>query len=255
VLLEGSLLLNSEVLEGKCDEFIFDLVVTDEQNVVVEKWNGVTFRKVGVPRTLRFDAPVLLAPFMERYIKPLFPSMDLIVRMQREEKRPGTNGEGSATPYRPDGKPIPVQGASHISNAYSQGWKLSVSSSYPVACDLEWFSASDDTPWPQLLGADRYALAKAISDRLGEEIGISAARVWTLLEAVKKLGLPAYTAITLDPASQAHCVVCRASTARVYCAMARTADHSIVLASLAVAAAADPCVDSLPGLELSVNSN
>lgn len=230
--------LTATEVEDKGDELIFDLVVTDDQDIAVEKWHHIAFRKFGMPKALRFDAPVLLAPFMERYIKPLIPGMELVVRMQPEERQPKVNDEGNAVPYRPDGKPSPMQDGHHRSNAYRRGWQLSVSSNYPVACDLEWLAEHDDTDWPQLLDADRYALAELMAKTHGEDISIAAARVWTMLETVKKLGLPAYTAITLDPASQPHCVVCRVADARLYSAMARTIDHSVAVASLAVVSTA-----------------
>ncbi|MCI5212264.1 MAG: hypothetical protein D3910_26560 [Candidatus Electrothrix sp. ATG2] len=225
--------LTATEVEDRGNELIFDLTVSDEQGKVNEKWYRVVFRKFGVPKNLQFIAPVILAPFMERHIKTLLPGMDLIVKMTRGE-RESVKDDTNYPLYRPDGKPNPISGGNHTSNAYCQGWKLSVFSNFPVACDLEWFTDPKINNWSHLLNADRYALAQTISTMVGEDIERSAARVWTILEAIKKIGLPVYSPITLNPSSKPHCISFHTSMAHVYSVLAVPENNTVVFASLAV---------------------
>jgi enediyne polyketide synthase len=217
-------------LEDNGDELIFDLCVSDKQGEMIEKWHWVVFRKMSMVKGLRLEAPVLLAPLLERYIKPLIPGVDLIVQMLHGESMNNIK----STIYRPDGKPSPLLGDNFTSNAYSRGWRLSASSNFPVACDLEWLTDYKANNWSQLLGKDRFSLAQAVSELVGEDIERAAARVWTVFEAIKKVGIAAYTPITLDPSSGLHCITFRASTAYVYCALAEPGGDAVVIASIAV---------------------
>ena len=223
--------LDATEIVDKGEELVFDLAVADEQGQVVERWRQVVFRKTGVAQRPRFEAPVLLAPFLERHIKPLIPGIELIVQMTPGQR---SAGGASAAPRRPDGKPSPLPGERFESNAYSQGWRLSASAGLPVACDLEWFADPQARRWRELLGERNAALAATVAELTAEDAARSAARVWTVYEAIKKLGIAAHAPITVAPSSDAHCVVFKASGAVVYSVVAEPDDKAVVAAAMAV---------------------
>ncbi|NVK17520.1 MAG: SDR family NAD(P)-dependent oxidoreductase [Methylocystaceae bacterium] len=221
-------LLASEITETH-EEVIFNILVLDEKDTVVETWDTVVFRKLGLFKEINFEAPILLAPFMERYIKVPLSDLELVIEMTPEQEESDSLGNDSFL-YRPDGKPESYQNGEYISKAHTQGWQLKVSSNHPIGCDLQWLSNNDSTIWSQVLDANRFALAKVISEQFEEAVELSALRVWTILEAVKKMGLPIHSPITLDETSEKYCVKCKAANFQIYSSLAQTREgHSMAL--------------------------
>ena len=79
--------------------------------------------------------------------------------------------------------------------------------------------------WERLLGEEGLKLASVTGELAGEHLDVSATRVWTVREALKKAGLPTGTPVVVDPRSQADWIVFRAGHSIVYSSLI-TADGS-----------------------------
>ena len=69
-----------------------------------------------------------------------------------------------------------------------------------VACDVEAALERGEPVWRDLLGGDRLALAGRLAAELGEQLDLSAARVWAAAECARKAGRPAREPIALGRA-------------------------------------------------------
>jgi enediyne polyketide synthase len=196
-------------------ELVYELAIFDQTGRRVEHWRDLLLRVVGPPTDRRLDSPLLAAPYVERRLAQSRPearvrvALEFITEQRRLEK-----GRSDAT-HRPDGKPDPG-GSGFCSVAYSGRWRLGVSADLPVGGDLEAVNHRESESWERLLGRGGLALASVASERGGESLDVSATRVWTAHEALKKTGL-AWTAPVLDESqSDGEWVVFRAGNSLVY---------------------------------------
>src|SRR5262249_15253619 len=65
---------------------------------------------------------------------------------------------------------------------------LAVAGEGSLACDIERVSARPAEIWQDLLGADRFRLARFIAQSAGEDLDRAATRVWGAIECLKKAG-------------------------------------------------------------------
>ena len=206
-------------------ELVYDLTIMDADGNAVERWHGITLRLMGEPAGMRLNAPSLMAPFFERRAADAMPEAKLTVALKPEpSSRKGQLRAGR----RADGKPDPVDGR-FCSRAYSAGWELAVGSVLPVGCDIEAVPGYDEPTWTRMLGQADTALALAIGGMVGEPFALSAARVWTAREALKKAGAGAGAPVTLDATSSASWLLLVSGAARVYCSVIEAADDAAPL--------------------------
>jgi enediyne polyketide synthase len=72
-----------------------------------------------------------------------------------------------------------------------------------TGCDLETIAERPAEVWQDLLGAQGWRLARRLAAEAGEGESAAATRVWTVLESMKKAGLPHDAPLTLDAAAAA----------------------------------------------------
>ena len=75
---------------------------------------------------------------------------------------------------------------------------VSASDREPVACDLEPVSPRPEKLWHELLGRSRWPLVELLVRETGESLDISATRVWTALESLRKVGLAGDTPMVME---------------------------------------------------------
>jgi enediyne polyketide synthase len=114
--------------------------------------------------------------------------------------------------HRTDGRPE-VDGGPRISIAHAGGLVLAVSRRGAVGCDLEPVVARPAADWRGLLGDERWALARLLSDE--ETADAAATRVWAAAEALVKAGAPAGAPLTLEAASDDGWLILRSGRYRV----------------------------------------
>lgn len=184
--------------ERSCTEstFVYDLDIVGVDGLVHERWRGLKLQAVGKP----FPNPrqeTLLGPYLERRVREFVPESDVLIVMQcdpsadrkaRSDRAIQTVlGMRTAVTRRPDGKPE-VRAAREVSAAHNGDLTIAVASSKPVGCDLELVEDRQPCVWRALLGDARIELAQLVERRTQETGVVSATRIWSASEALKKVG-------------------------------------------------------------------
>lgn len=197
------------------EHLVWDIAIVAEDGGVAERWRGLNLRIVKDTADFRLDCVELAAPYFERRIAAAMPQAGLTVRVARAElgARPRP---GAAAHHRPDGRPEPENGARFRSVSYGAGWKLTTDADGPVGCDLQEVPSGQGPDWRVLLGEQDVLTAEAIAGRVGEPVAVSATRIWTTREALKKAGLPPAAPLAIDPDSTRSWVMLGSGVARVF---------------------------------------
>lgn len=211
-------------VESRGRNLVWNLDVVLDDGTVVERWRGLELRAVGELRLAPGVAPALLGPYLERRLADLLPSSDLRVAVSQGGPRgaprdPNDNEDlearrrrsartvSSAIGHevelvrRPDGKPEAVGEDLLIGLAHGAGATLAVvagavvggtgvSKSLGLGCDLELVTDRSDETWRDLLG-ERFPLVNWLVSETGESRNRAATRLWTVIESLRKAGLPA----------------------------------------------------------------
>ena len=142
-------------------------------------------------------------------------------------------GTAVAITRRPDGKPEAGDGSA-VSAAHAGDLTLAVAGEAPLGCDLEPVISRPAPQWSDLLGTDRFALAKLLADENAEDPDAAATRVWAAAECLKKVGAPVSTPLLLEAVQSDHWVLLKGGAGIVATLVARVRglQHSLVLAVL-----------------------
>ncbi len=195
----GPWLVHAQERVRKGDTFVYDVVLTGLDGCVRERWQGLHLR---IAEQIAHRAPwvaPLLGPYLERRLGELIPGATVAVAVEQNgapEARARTDrvmqrmlGPGVTVQRRPDGKPEGAgPGALPVSAAHAQDLTLVVAGPEPLGCDVEPVVARSASVWQDLLGAERFALARLIAQEGSEDRDRSATRVWTASECLKKAG-------------------------------------------------------------------
>ena len=178
------------------NSFIYDLDVLGADGVIRESWRGLKLQAVGAPIAgPRHEA--LLRPYLERRVQDLIQSSDVSIALRRDEcpdrqlrsdrAIQAAVGMPVAITRRPDGKPDAHAGR-FVSASHCGDLTMAVAGATPVGCDLEKVEDRPPSVWRALLGDVRIELAQLIERRTRENPVVSATRVWSAGEALKKVG-------------------------------------------------------------------
>ncbi|HVF90428.1 MAG TPA: SDR family NAD(P)-dependent oxidoreductase [Blastocatellia bacterium] len=187
--------------------FVYDLDVADEQGRLLERIEGLRLRMVGQTAPISKWPEALLAPYVERLVRETVPGPDVAVAIDRDdgaERRAVSDrlirralGEMVTVSRRSDGKPE-VEGDKEVSVSHAHGLTLAVAGTGPLGCDIETVVSRTSSVWYDLLGPERFALGEVIAKETGEEWNVSATRVWTAIECMKKAGAMVNAALVLS---------------------------------------------------------
>jgi enediyne polyketide synthase len=138
----------------------------------------------------------LLTPYVERCLLELVPGASVSVAIERDETldRRGRStqaieralGTGCVI-RRADGKPTACDGR-NVSASHCGDLTMAVAGHFAVACDLELVTTRSPSIWSDMLGGERFKLAELISHETHETLDMTATRVWTSVECLKKAG-------------------------------------------------------------------
>jgi enediyne polyketide synthase len=174
------------------DTFIYDVDVTNKDGKLIERWQGLQLKAVHPVTPDTWVAP-LLSPYIERRIKEYIPniSLDIGVLEDANLKRQQRSDRAiqqliQKTPIRrPDGKPE-IPGNQQISITHTDTITLACASLHPIGCDIEPLVPKTTAVWQDLLGKERFNLAYAIAKETQEALDITATRIWSASECLKK---------------------------------------------------------------------
>ncbi|MGK7942034.1 MAG: SDR family NAD(P)-dependent oxidoreductase [Crocosphaera sp.] len=188
------------------DTFIYDLTVFDAEGNILEIWQGLELQII---KHKKADDPWishLLPPYFERNIKQVFPDAKLtliidedatVERRVRSDRtlsgRQKAKGKRQKVTRRLDGKPeIPSE---VVSVSHTGALTLVIKGG--SGCDVESVTERSGTVWHDLLGTHYLALADIIAASKGESLNVSATRIWTAKECLKKAGMMVDTPLML----------------------------------------------------------
>jgi enediyne polyketide synthase len=205
------------------DTFTYDVDVLTTFGELVERWEGLTLRAVHRRGGAGPWVAPLLGPYLERATEEVLGGARAVVvepdpltgpleaadrRAQTELAASRALGRRAGVRYGPDGRPE-VDGAA-VSTAHGGGLTLVVTGAGPLAGDLEVVTERVEDDWATLLGH-----GLAVRDLVtGEPAAVAATRVWSVLECLRKAGLPGH-AVTLDRVTPDGRVVFAAGGARI----------------------------------------
>ncbi len=195
--LTGPSLVRARERERTGDLFTYDCEVVDERGMVLERWRGLSLQVVRWNDGRRPWPEGLLAPYLERRVSELLPGTAVTIAL-------GRNTEGARRSHSDamlrrclsdqaearrglDGKPEVLGGLS-VSVAHADDLTLAVAAARPLGCDLERVADLPIEGWRDLLGRERFQLAMVMATETGDDIPLSATRVWTAIESLKKAG-------------------------------------------------------------------
>jgi enediyne polyketide synthase len=188
---DGSLFVHAHERARAGDHLIYDLAVTDDAGIVVERWRGLRLQVIETRATAPDLAPLLWAPYLERRLSEL-QQAPVRVTVNRESQWPRDTAELLVI-RRPDGKPDATEGFS-TSAAHAPDLTLTASSPSGIACDVESIVERAEADWVALLGLALLPLARAIAAEAKEDFAAAATRVWTAHEcSQKRRGIAAST--------------------------------------------------------------
>jgi enediyne polyketide synthase len=212
------------------DTYLYDLDVRDPAGTLVERWEGLRLQAVRKQDGSGPWLAGLLGPYLERRTEPTLggslrcevladgdqPAQGQAARRQQTAKALSwALGAPTTVRYRPDGKPE-VDGGVEVSSSHAAGLTFAVVGGFdPVGCDVEVVTSRSEQDWADLLGREPFALAQLIASERGEDLSLSATRVWGAVECLRKVGRARIEPITLDEPRADRWVSMRAGTARI----------------------------------------
>lgn len=177
--------------ERKDDEYLFDLVIVDQEGRLEESWSGLRLRRLE-PIPPHPWAPALLAAYLERRVGELIPRADIEVRVEC-----GQRGRWHGC-HRADGRPE-RDDEFHVSVADAGDLRLLVSSTSTVGCDLESPQERSAEIWRGLLSHAGWQLAEQLQAHFALADHDARTVVWAVRESLRKAGLvgePSLSAVT-----------------------------------------------------------
>ncbi|HEX7332826.1 MAG TPA: SDR family NAD(P)-dependent oxidoreductase, partial [Pyrinomonadaceae bacterium] len=230
--------------ERSCTEntFVYDLDLVGVDGVVQERWRGLKLQAVGKP----ISSPrqlALLGTFLERRVREFIQGSDvsIVLQQDRSEDRKARSdraiqtvvGMRTTVTRRPDGKPE-VRAPREVSAAHSGEVTIAVAGPVPVSCDLEFVAERSPSVWRALLGDERFELAQLIENRAQEHGAVSATRIWSASEALKKVGAMISAPLTFVSSTDDGCVVLSSGNFKIltYATELRDREGTFVIAML-----------------------
>ena len=230
--------------ERSCTEntFIYDLDLLGIDGVVHERWRGLKLQAVGKP----IPSPrqlALLGTYLERRVREFIQGADVSIVLQQdqsEDRKARSDraiqtvvGMRATVTRRPDGKPE-VRAPREVSAAHNGDVTIAVAGPNPVSCDLELAVDRSPSIWRGLLGDERFELAQLI-ERRGQENGVvSATRIWSASEALKKVGAMITAPLIFVSSTDDGCVVLSSGNFKIltYATELREREGTFVIAVL-----------------------
>jgi enediyne polyketide synthase len=203
----GSVLFVHAVERSRTDDvFTYDVEVTDGDGLVLEHWEGLQLQIVAGTEHRGDWVEPLLGPYLERRTRELFHCDDLSVvidcdgRLEPSQRSDAALqralGSSAIIRHRPDGKPE-VGSGWKVSASDAGEITLAVAARVPVGCDIEEVKSRSEKVWRDLLQPQNFELARVIAGEAGEDVAVSATRIWSAMESLKKAGKGGTHSLTL----------------------------------------------------------
>ncbi|HEY6911932.1 MAG TPA: SDR family NAD(P)-dependent oxidoreductase [Myxococcales bacterium] len=185
-------------------ELVWDLDYFAADGAHLESWRGLVLRVVQELALPSRWSAALLAAWVERRIPELCPGAKVSVALEIGDDRRARSDAALSWLCKepvhraPDGRPTAPGRA--LSAAHHGALTLAVAGEGQVACDLEGIEPRPPSAWREMLGAERFELARLIEREGSQPFEVAATRVWTAVECARKAGLPPSAPLVLSEA-------------------------------------------------------
>jgi enediyne polyketide synthase len=191
------------------DTYVYDIAVRTTTGEMVERWEGLRLKAVRKKDGRGPWVAALLGSYVERTVGDLLGAQVAVAvepddPQRAAERRSRTavavgHAIGRSVPvrYRPDGRPE-VDGDLSVSASHGAALTMCVAARGNVSCDVEAVAERGAAAWKDLLG-QHFGLAELVAAELGEDADTAGTRVWSAIECLQKVGLPAHAPLTLTP--------------------------------------------------------
>jgi enediyne polyketide synthase len=190
-------------------EYVWDVVALDREGRRRVSWSGLRLRDTGsLPASGPWSA-ALLPVYLERSVLALVPAPRLTVRVGAGERFGGGRSRHAG----------PADLSGRECRSYQNGMVLSVSAAARVACDWEAVGRRTDDEWLRLVGSRFEPFIGQLRTMLTEPVTHTAARVWTAVECLSKIGYPPGVPLVLGGVYDGGWVVLRSGSVTVVSAV------------------------------------
>ena len=227
------------------NSFVYDLDILGADGVTRESWRGLKLQAVGAPIPgPRHEA--LLRPYLERRVQDLIQGSNVSIALRRDESPDrqlrsdraiqAALGMSVAITRRPDGKPDAHAGRS-VSASHCGDLTMAVAGATSVGCDLEKVEERPPSVWRALLGDVRVELVQLIERHTRESPAVSATRIWSAGEALKKVGAAVNAPLVFVSSTADGCVFLSSGNFKIftYATELREGEGTFVIAVLSEA--------------------
>ena len=140
-------------------------------------------------------------------------------------------GERTKILRRKDGKPEAANGKV-ISASHTENLTFAVASKTPVSCDIETIVERNSEIWTNLLGETDFKAAQNISSEASEDYQISATRIWSVRECLKKISATSNCSLLLEKVEKDGWVILSTGNSSIYTYPAQVAGQKTILSVL-----------------------
>ena len=181
-------IIEADEILKKGNIYIYNILIKNEHNEVLEYWDEVTFKVLDNQKESKLSKELLNIIIQRRTDEMTGHSTHVNLYSN------GTDNINILRRY--DRKPLMKNG--FISRSNLDGLSIQVSSNVKLGCDIEKVILHEENKWQNLLGVDKFNLAQYVSKSTGENLSLSATRVWGILESLKKADISLFHKILFE---------------------------------------------------------
>ncbi len=191
-------------------EYVWDVVALDREGRRRLSWSGLRLRDTGALPSFEPWSAALLGVYLERSVLALVPAPRLTVRVGVGDRFGGNRSCDAVRPVDLPGREC---------RSYQNGMVLGVSAAARVACDWEAVGPRTDDEWLRLVGSRFEPFIGQLRTMLTEPVAHTAARLWTAVECLSKIGYPPGVPLVLGGVYDGGWVVLRTGSMTVVSAV------------------------------------
>ena len=172
------------------DLYGYNITVKNGDDSIREVWENVSFKALSDRKPAKTLPLILIQVLLQRKADELTEGIAVKIECVG-------NNETVDFLKRPDGRPF-IDGRFHFSKSNSGELQFIVSAQGSVGCDVEQVKNLPNEEWEMMIGEARYKLADYISKESQEQFEISATRIWSAVECLKKAGESLFSPLTIE---------------------------------------------------------
>ena len=234
-------LIHAKEVSQDGDVFTYDLEMLNLQGEIYETWQGLRLQTVnGSNFQGDWNLP-LLTIFLERKFAEMQKETKISFALLHDDESERQTlsdraiqkalGEKTKILRRRDGKPETANGK-FVSASHAEKLTFAVAGKTPVSCDIEKIVERSSEAWADLLGEIDYKTAQRISSEAAENFQVSATRIWSARECLKKISAGSNGSLSLEKMEMDGSIILSMNNSFVYSYPAQFTGQKTILSVL-----------------------